>query len=556
MNFQASLKKPAALGLLGLSALAGLLVPPAARASGPAFSLAGPAASGPRPPAFSLAGGEAGEDAPAPADAAPASVMPKMTRRALLELGVVAVYSTIRYWADYHRWVEDWQYELTCEDQYRRFLTTEAIRFDSNNYVTNWTHVIAGAFYYQMARTNYLTWKESLLAAFVSSLTYEYVSEWREVISINDMFMTSFGAISVGEAWFQLSDVFHHSRSPFRRVLAFMNPVNEINHFLDRRKPASRLFDEPGWHGFTLSTGWRHSSETGRPSFDAGWIGVETEMLRIPGYGRPGAFRKVLKDTSLSELAIDVALRRRRPEDGHLRGGLSEEVDLYARVVPMAWYRQDVDDAGRGYALSIGLGSAFSYVRKRPTLYDATNVAVHIDPLPGTPTDFRDKMSVTHLVGPVVDWTRFGRGFKLRLVADAYVDFAMMTAYAFNAYSAVHSIEGMKTTLGYFGYHYALGASASGRVDLEWGHFWVRGQASAHTYGSWENRDRFQSELTNDAHAADSRTRLLLKAGWRLPSVPLRVFGAVEAIHRQGRIGDVRASGNETRTFAGLSYFF
>ena len=166
--------------------------------------------------------------------------MPKMTRRALLELGVVAVYSTIRYWADYHHWVEDWQYELTCEDQYRRFLTTEAIRFDSNNYVTNLTHVIAGAFYYQMARTNYLTWKESLLAAFVSSLTYEYVSEWREVISINDMFMTSFGAVSVGEAWFQLSDDFHHSRSPFRRVLAFMNPINEINQFLDRRKPASK----------------------------------------------------------------------------------------------------------------------------------------------------------------------------------------------------------------------------------------------------------------------------------------------------------------------------
>ncbi|MCK7477267.1 MAG: DUF3943 domain-containing protein [Candidatus Moduliflexus flocculans] len=246
MNLPASLKNPAALGLLGLSALAGPIVPLTARASDRDFSLAVPNGLRPRPLAFSLAAGRSREDAPAPASAAPAPVMPKMTRRALLELGVVAVYSTIRYWADYHRWVEDWQYELTCEDQYRRFLTTEAIRFDSNNYVTNWTHVIAGAFYYQMARTNYLTWKESLLAAFVSSATYEYVSEWREVISINDMFMTTFGAISVGEAWFQLSDAFHHSRSPFRRVLAFMNPVNEINHFLDRKKPASRLCRRTG----------------------------------------------------------------------------------------------------------------------------------------------------------------------------------------------------------------------------------------------------------------------------------------------------------------------
>jgi len=222
----------------------------------------------------------------------------------------------------------------------------------------------------------------------------------------------------------------------------------------------------------------------------------------------------------------------------------------------MAWYRQDVDELGRGYALSIGLGSAFSYVRKRPAVYDATNVQVHIDPLPERPTDFRDKMSVTHLVGPVVDWTRFGRKLKVRVVADAYADFALMNAYAFNAYSAVHALEGMKTTLAYFGYHYALGASASGRIDVDWGNFWVRGLASAHVYDSWEGLDRFESELTNDVGAVDTRTRFLLKAGWRLPSVPLRAFAAVEGIRRWGRIGDVRAVGNETRTFAGLSYLF
>jgi hypothetical protein len=335
-----------------------------------------------------------------------------------------------------------------------------------------------------------------------------------------------------------------------------MNPVNEINQWLDRKEPASKVHAAPGWHGFALSAGWRHSSETGRPSFGAGWIGLETEIVRTPEYGRPGTFRKVLRDVSMSELSLDVALAERRPEDGHLRGGLSEEADFYARTVPLAWYRQNVDELGRGYALSIGLGSAFSYVRKRPALYDATNVQVRIDPLPERPTDFRDKMSVTHLVGPVVDWTRFGRRFKVRVVADAYADFALMNAYAFNAYSAVHALEGLKTTLAYFGYHYALGASASGRIDVDWGNFWVRGLASAHVYDSWEGLDRFESELTNDVGTVDTRTRFLLKAGWRPSSFPFRIFAAVEGIRRWGRIGDVRAVGNETRTFAGLSYLF
>ena len=549
-----SYKKAVAAGVLLLA-----LGLPVAGASIPRFSLTSPDASPaerPRSAAFSLAV-LAGAEQESPRSGAPVEVgMPKKWRRSLIQIGILSVYSTARYWLEYHTWIEDWQYQLTCEDQYRRFLTTEAIRFDSNAYVVNWTHVMGGALYYQMARTNYLTWAESLLTAFTASLIYEYVSEWREVISVNDMFLTTSGGYSVGETWFQLADYFHHAKSPVLKVLGFMNPVNKLNQWLDRKKPASKVYPEPGWHGFVLSAGWRRSSETGRGSFDSGLVGLDTQIIRTPEYGRPGAVRKVLRDTSLSELAIEVALRKRPPGDEYLRDGLSEEVDLYARVVGLAWYRQNVDELGRGYALSLGLGSALTYLRKRPTLYDARSVQVRLDPLPETPTDFRDKMTVTHLVGPVVDWTRFGRGLKIRAVADAYVDFALMNAYAFNAYSAVRPIDGMKTTLNYYGYHYALGASASGRVDLDWGNLWLRGLVSCHVWDSVEGLDRFEADLTNNVNVVDTRTRFLVKAGWRLASVPLRVFVALEGIHRWGKIGDVRAGGRETRTFAGLSCLF
>jgi hypothetical protein len=59
-----------------------------------------------------------------------------------------------------------------------------------------------------------------------------------------------------------------------------------------------------------------------------------------------------------------------------------------------------------------------------------------------------------------------------------------------------------------------------------------------------------------DSNQFDSRPRFLLKAGWRLPSVPVRAFVALEGIHRRGRIGDARVGSRETRTFAGLSYLF
>ncbi len=549
--------------------LAGAIAGPAEAAVLQSFSLAPPISDslgGFRPAnlpagtsvpiAFSLAApNPAAEESPAPA---PSSVdrMPRKWRRALVQMGLLAVYATEQYWSNYHQWVEDWQFELTFADQYRRFLTTEAIRFDSNSYQTNFSHVMGGALYYQMARTNYLTWGQSLLATFANSTIYEYVSEWREVISVNDQFVTTFSGWSLGESWFQLSDYFHHSKSPVLKLLGFMNPINKVNQFLDRKNPASKVFPRPGWHDFVLSAGLRHSSETGRGAFDAGLLSLETQIIRTPEYGREGTFKKVLRDTSLSELSAEVALRPRPVADVQLREKLSEEVDLYARVVGLAWYRQDIDALGRGSALSIGLGSALTYLRKRPVFYDSRSYRARFEPLPATPTDFRDKMTVTHLIGPVVDWTRFGRRLKVRAVADAYVDFAMMNAFAFNAYSAVNPIEGMKTTLNYYGYYYAYGASVSGRVDVDWGDLWFRGLVSGHVWDSWEGLDRFEADLTNNVSAFDSRTRFLLKAGWRLPSVPLRAFVAVEGIHRYGRIGDIRDGSQETRTFAGLSYLF
>jgi hypothetical protein len=215
-----------------------------------------------------------------------------------------------------------------------------------------------------------------------------------------------------------------------------------------------------------------------------------------------------------------------------------------------------IDQLGRGTALSIGLGSAVTYLRKRNALYDARGVPVHLAPMPPTPTDFRDKMTVTHLVGPVVDWTWFGRRIKVRAVADAYVDFALMNAFAFNAYSAVHSIAGMKATLNYYGYSYVYGGSASGRVDVDWGNLWIRGLLSAHLWRSWEGLDRYENEITNNVNPVDSRTRFLVQAGWRLASAPVRAFVGLEGIHRWGKMGDVSAGSQETRAFAGLSYLF
>jgi hypothetical protein len=525
--------------------------------AGPTAPLARPGfCLSPSDAAFSLAAA-ATEAPPSPEGAGPAPQAPRKNwRRAFLETGVFLAYSTVRYWIEYGEWIEDWQYELTCEDQYRRFLTLEAVRFDSNAFFVNWTHSLAGGLYYLIARANRLTWAESFLMTFGSSAFYEYVGEWREVISVNDMFLTAFGGYSIGEPWHQLAEYFHHRRSPVVKALGFIDPFVKLNAWLDRKDPASKAYAEPGWHAFELSAGWRRLSAPGGTALDTGYVSIETRIVHVPEYGRPGVVRKTLRDTSVSEFFLDLALGGRRPGDETLRPGLDEEANFLTRVVGLASYRQDIDELGRGYALSIGLGSAFSYLRKRPVFYDSRNYQVTVTPAPTPPTDFRDKFAIVHMAGPVVDWTRFSRTFRLRATADAYLDFAMMSAWAFNAYSRVHPTEGLKTTLTYYGYHYAFGASVSGRLEFAWRGLELRGLLSAHVWDSVEGLDRFQDDVVNDANAVDTRVRFLLRAAWKFPAVPLRLFASVEGIHRWGKIAEVTASGRETRTYAGLSFLF
>jgi hypothetical protein len=44
----------------------------------------------------------------------------------VLECAAVFAYSQTKYWVTYEEWLEDWQYELTWEDQKKRFFSLEA----------------------------------------------------------------------------------------------------------------------------------------------------------------------------------------------------------------------------------------------------------------------------------------------------------------------------------------------------------------------------------------------------------------------------------------------
>jgi hypothetical protein len=493
---------------------------------------------------------------PAPVPSGDASLQSRPRKgRAWLELVGFQAFSVGSYWIRYKsHFVEDWQFRMTLDDQISRVLFLEGWRFDSNNFKLNWTHSLAGGIYYQFGRTNHASWLYSWMISVVGSTFWE-LTEWKEVISLNDQIMTGLGGFAIGEPWYQVGHYLAHQSGLLFQALSFMNPVLKFNHWLDRKDPGVRNYVQPGWHDFGLAAGVRRLSTAGRPAETAVYFEVHTRLIGLPEYGRAGDVRRTFRDTYFSSMSLDYAARN----------GTADETRFSTTAVPWGSFRQKIDDNLEGYSLIVGLGSSFEYFKKRSfDYYDLNPVPVYqgIDLHLEIPRNFSDKLAIVHLAGPVLDWTVFRRSWKLRTVATAYFDFGLINSYALNGYSQLHhtppseTIDGMKTTVLYYGYYYGFGGTFSGNTDLEWGAFRAHALASFGAWGSADSLDRFQDKVTNNAHLTDTRFRYLFGAGWKVPRVPFEVFVKYEGVQRRGRLLEIRTGGLEKRIFAGLEFSF
>jgi hypothetical protein len=114
----------------------------------------------------------------------------------------------------------------------------------------------------------------------------------------------------------------------------------------------------------------------------------------------------------------------------------------------------------------------------------------------------------------------------------------------------------MKTTVFYYGYYYGFGGTFSGSTELECGNISVRALVGFSAWASADGLDRFQDELTNNAHLSDTRTRYLLGAGWKIPRMPLGLFITYEGVRRSGRIQEITVHRLEKKAYAGLWFTF
>jgi hypothetical protein len=482
----------------------------------------------------------------------------KRFTRALFTTLSFIILDSIRYWIN-AEWVEDWQYKLNWKDQKIRFFSLKANRFDSNPYITNWSHIIPGGFYYSFARYYRLNRLESVLFSTGCSLFWEYITEWREVISINDNLFSGFGGIILGEPLFQIGSYYNNRPGLFNKVLqTLFNPIITVNNLLGGKKK------DPGYKPTASSKPyfeWYVGNKqvtykgTENPISSVINIGFETHFNTISGYDTPGQTSGFVKDTMLSQVFFDLSLGSKGVE----------EFSVYIGSVLFGYFNQKLTQDStlnkKGYSLFLGMGSGFDLFKKRSIApYDKGEF--HIDFASGVelqqPTEFTDKYAILNLFGPVFKITVKNLLFEFVFRANAYLDFALVNAIALNRYSVDHDLyqNRMKTTLSYYGYYYALGFTLSSNFDLSYKNFGIDGKLRYHYFDSLEGLDRFQYDLEDDCTIKDSRFLYQIGLSYSFLKIPAKLRFSIEGIKRWGTIKEFTHKEMETRIVSQIIFSF
>jgi hypothetical protein len=411
---------------------------------------------------------------------------------ATLELGAAALY----YWSTQGQQEVDW-----TRPSWTDKLTLHSVRFDTNPFFVNaLRHPLTGIGDYQIARSNGFGAISSTLFAYLAGAVWEYVVEYYEDPSINDLIMNGAGGLALGEPLYQIGQLWRGGElSPSDRVrTAAFSPFAATQ---DLWRPHRGWQRRGAWGDFAFSAGVvSHRLEDGLPRGEVA-IGLDADVVRHPGFLLPGAHGGRIAPGAWSRIALGMRL-----------DNLGTELlaaELRSRTALAGTYTQD--DAGNGRLLA--LGTAFMYRRER---------LAH-----GS-----DHLAIAHLIGPQLQLSRRGGDTELRWDLAAYGDFGLVDAHVFGPVSPLPAAPPYLSTLQVQGYYNAAGASIESRVRADRGAWHADLELTGHQLWSLDFADRVQPSALPISRASSAA----------IPATPhgvsdLRIYGHAELGVRRGTWG-------------------
>jgi hypothetical protein len=453
---------------------------------------------------------------PAHADA-DAPVASPNYRRATLGTLALLTGGTIWYWRNPGGQSDDWDLNFDWTS-WRRKLDLDAVRFDTNVYATNAiSHPISGSVYYHAARENGLSLFEAYLSAFLASTFWEFIVEFHEMPSLNDMIMTPAGGMVLGESTYRLGRLFAAGPPTMvNRAGAWVfTPVASLNQLLDGRRPTRggylpyhRLFLELGGLSARLADQRRDELS----------LTVGSAIVTHAGYRQPGQASVVVGPGTWSGISLRVLTAQR---------GAPQGVAVHAKTLFAGRYARSYLDVDRGAGLLLGVGGSFDYeVRALASGWD--------------------RVASVGLLGPTAELTFDRPWLHARLALSGAYSFGILQSLAFRLYGAGLPLEALKTTLRREGYYYAHGVTANAALTLRVNIVELALGSDLGLFRSLQGRDRYQERLGQELALNDRRTTWSAVVALRLLG-GLSLAGRVEKIERRSHLAGRTASADETR---------
>ncbi|MBY0413946.1 MAG: DUF3943 domain-containing protein [Bdellovibrionales bacterium] len=398
--------------------------------------------------------------------------------RAGIEIGVQLSAALAIYYRNLVFNSVDFDYTLTGGLK-AKYITGEALKFDDNDKQSNYGHIYAGVMYYQTARSNGFTSLESAIITFASSAAWETL-EYHEVFSLNDQILTPVGGYVIGEATYQITCALLAKDSLAAKALGYtINPNMALNHGIDRLKnqPHATNADctKPRWSDISVYVGLEKGQKSYEPSANNDFaFGMKAEVINLDKYGKEGKESKLVLDTSIARMNVDV-------------NGNDKLMDLkvLAQVVMAAYRKKDMDrdQKGelRGYDIAIGLSTASTWT-------DRGSEELSKD---------EDFYGTINLLGATAHANVFYKGYNIRADFGMYGDFAMVKSYSLEGYKATKGgdLSDESSVIKRKGYYWGTGSTALAGISASKGRFQVgyEGQNSQASSIDKRNRIKIQS---------------------------------------------------------------
>jgi hypothetical protein len=410
-----------------------------------------------------------------------------------LEMAAWMAPPTLYYYGTLDKQREDFELDWDKESWKQKLTTFDTVVFDTGNWNSNaFRHPVFGAISYQIARTNGFSPFAATMIDFVTAAVWEYVVEYRELVSLNDLMVNTVSGFMIGEPLFQIGRTGDHKEASWARksIAGLSSPLHRIHSLAGY--PGWRKEIRP-WTDFELGLGGAIANHEGTLAPE-GEVDVELELIREARYGLPGT------GTQWTGLA---AFNR-------VAGGIRFTDEDASRS------RFETSTTFFGVYSFIGLGTGFDYETRKLAME-------------------WDRFGVFHLLGPRIQFGAWRGTTHITWDASAALDLGMIQAHVFGPVLPFPEFP-QTSVLQSRGYYFGGGTSAVTRLRVDTPV--VTGELEARAYQLWSIDGRARMEdgpgADDPRDVSDRRLSAAATAGVRPGLGATRFEVSIEGAIRKG----------------------